>query len=301
MTQASLPTILLPDAILPDSRTPGGLPGHGVAVQGNRILDLGRREELVERNPQAITKVLRGAVLMPGLVNAHQHGRLVSSLQLGLEDDYLESFMVKSRDRLFLDPELNARLVCASFLAGGVTTAVQTNTPLGTGDYEREIRSMISAYDGAGIRAAVAVGCMDRGHVVYRDDLEETFVAGLPSEVGVLATRPARPIYAGNSANTIALAKALLQDYGRHPLISIGYGPAGPQWASDDLLRAIATHASEDGLFVHFHGLESIAQCVAVAKIYPEGFLARLKKLGLANSRTSIGHADFHRSCGLDD
>ncbi len=251
--------ILKPDVVLTDAGTPQGLAGTAVLVRGDRIERLASAEELRTSFHDAESINLAGMVLIPGLVNAHQHGRAVSTFQLGQRDDFLEPYMVTSRLRPLLDPRINVGLVSASFIAGGVTTAVQTNTPLGSGNYERELRSMIEAYDRSGLRTAVAVGCMDRGHTVYDDEDEPGFLAGLSRSAAALAQVPQVPLYAGSARDTVALADRLLAEFGDHSRIRMGYGPAGPQWASDAMLAAIAEHAADRRLFVHFHGMESLA------------------------------------------
>lgn len=269
------------------------LVGYGIHIVHDRITDILPFKDLSARHPESHLIDLPDTVLMPGLVNAHQHGRGISALQMGTIDDFLESFLIWSRRRLFLDPGLNARLACARFVAGGVTTVVQANTPLGTGDYERELRSTFSAYDEAGIRAAIAVGSGDRAHLIYPDDETECFAASLDPDLTPFAAPPENPLYAGSLGATIELTDALLREYGSHPRIVVGHGPAGPQWVSDELLAGIADHAKANNLFVHFHGLESLAQLMTVARLYPDGFLNRLQKIGLATPQCSIGHAVY--------
>ncbi|MBM3502865.1 MAG: amidohydrolase family protein [Alphaproteobacteria bacterium] len=291
MSSADTAKIIMAAVVLPDAETPGGLTDHAVLVRGDRIERIAPRAAFLGHARGAEVVDLGDVVLMPGLVNAHQHGRAVSTLQLGQADDRLEPYLVTSRLRRLLDPRINVGLVCARFLAGGVTTTVQTNTPLGSGDYEGELRAMIEAYDQAGLRAGIAVGCMDRGHVLYDDGETPGFVASLPPSAARLTDGAAKQLYAGGATETVALADRLRRAFEGHDRLQIGYGPAGPQWASDEMLGAIAKHADRHGLFVHFHGMESLAQAAVTAKLYPEGFLAHLRTLGLANSRTSVGHA----------
>jgi cytosine/adenosine deaminase-related metal-dependent hydrolase len=85
--------MLLPDSVIASSR-PGrsDLRGHGVAIVGNEFRAVALHQRLRAEFPIADVVDLTGAVVMPGLINAHQHGRAISSLQLGTADDLLELY-----------------------------------------------------------------------------------------------------------------------------------------------------------------------------------------------------------------
>ena len=61
----------------------------------------------------------------------------------------------------------------------------------------------------------------------------------------------------------------------------VQFGPSGPQWCSDELLRAIAERSRATGRRVHMHLLETQYQRAYVDRIYPEGVVKRLTALGL--------------------
>jgi cytosine/adenosine deaminase-related metal-dependent hydrolase len=95
------PCLLLPDGVIPGRRADGAtLDGHGIAVLGAEIVAIETHGELRRRYPDAERIELPGTIVMPGLVNAHQHGRLVSSVQLGALDDLLEIYMNRNRARI---------------------------------------------------------------------------------------------------------------------------------------------------------------------------------------------------------
>lgn len=74
------------------------------------------------------------------------------------------------------------------------------------------------------------------------------------------------------------------------PRIRFCYGPAGPQWVSDNLWSALAKDATTKGLGLHLHALESPAQRAAAAELFPHGVFAYLERLGAMNSQTVIAH-----------
>ena len=91
-------------------------------------------------------------------------------------------------------------LACARMLNNGVTCTIQANVSFGGGDYEAQIRAMLAAYDQSGMRAAVCVGAQDQGWIVYPQQDEEAFLAGLPDDVREEFGTPRRTAYAGDAA-----------------------------------------------------------------------------------------------------
>jgi 5-methylthioadenosine/S-adenosylhomocysteine deaminase len=130
---------------------------------------------------------------------------------------------------------------------------------------------------------------MDRGSIVYPPH-EVCFMAGLSDDLKAWLDKPASAAYAGDGTATVQLMARLSGDFDRHPRIKLCYGPAGPQWVSDEMWRLIARDAAERGLGIHFHALESPAQRQTVRQLYPDGLFLHLEQLGAMNSRTVVAH-----------
>jgi 5-methylthioadenosine/S-adenosylhomocysteine deaminase len=267
---------------------PGGsaplIEDGAVAVAGGRVVAVGPAAAM-----QGAERIdLGDAILLPGLVNAHQHGRGLSQILLGHPDDALEPWIAGRRR--WGPPDIHAitRLAAEQMLAAGVTAALHANYAWGTGDHEGELRAAIRAYLDAGLRATVCVGAQDRGLLVYPDADEAAVAAALEPAARALAPRAAP--YMADAAATVALMDRLSADFAGEPLIRLAYGPAGPQWASDDLWRALARDAARRGAGLHFHLLESPAQATACARLYPEGVMRRLEALGVLAAPCSCAH-----------
>lgn len=82
----------------------------------------------------------------------------------------------------------------------------------------------------------------------------------------------------------------LCAEYAGHPTLSFAYGPAGPQWVSDEAWRVLAGDAARRGLGLHFHLLESPAQAACARQLYPSGVLAHLERLGVFQAAASAAH-----------
>jgi 5-methylthioadenosine/S-adenosylhomocysteine deaminase len=281
-------TVLIrPSHLLTDATEPVRA-GWSVVVAGDRIAavgpDPGHRPDGME------VLDLPGCLLMPGLINAHQHGRGISQLLLGYADDRLEPWIAQRRARGAPDAGALTRVAALEMLGNGVTCAVHANYSYGSGDYEAEVRAALEAYIEAGLRVTFCVGAMDRGELLYPGFDEATFVAALPPTAREALQRRAPRAYAGDAAATIALMRRLQADYGRHPLVTLAYGPAGPQWVSDALLCALARDAADQGLGLHLHALESPTQARLARRLYPEGALRGLARRGVLGPRTTLAH-----------
>ncbi len=281
--------LIEPEYLLADPAAGTTLAHHAVLVDGERIVAVGPAAALAHRATDTLE--LPGTLLMPGLVNAHQHGRGISQLQLGFPDDRLEPWIARRLKRGAPDPYALTLLAAAEMLRNGVSCAVHANYSYGSGDYEAEARASLDAYLDAGLRVTFCVGAMDRGMLVYPGHDETAFLGGLPTAVRTRATGSRAQPYAGGAAATIALMRRLQADYGAHPLVTLAYGPAGPQWVSDPLMKALAADARDHGLGLHLHLLESPTQAAMCAKLYPGGSVVRhLAGLGALGRHTTLAH-----------
>jgi cytosine/adenosine deaminase-related metal-dependent hydrolase len=252
-------TILAPDFLLARPQAQSLAAGLALAIVEERIAQIDEPKALRERWPRAEFIALPGCIVMPGLVNAHQHGRGLSQIALGYHDDFLETWIASRRGRGVLDAYAVTRLAAARMLTNGVTATIHANYSYGSGNYEAEVRAQLRAYDEVGLRVTLCVGALDRGAVVYPPE-EPCFMAGLPADLRDWLSQSGAAAYARGADATIALMARLRTDFGGHPRIRLCYGPAGPQWVSDELMAALARDAEKNGLGLHLHALESPAQ-----------------------------------------
>ena len=296
MTQASRSApggrfLLKPAWLLPDPARGLVHANWAVLVEDGRVAALGPVGELADPAGRAADVVeLPGALLAPALVNAHQHGRGISQLLLGYPDDQLEPWIAQRTRRGAPDAYALTRLAALEMLRNGVGCAVHANYSYGSGDYEAEARAAIQAYLDAGLRVTFCVGAMDRGFPIYPDHLRDRLLESLPEPQRRFVDARRTSPYAGGAEQTIALMRRLQADFGTHRLVTLAYGPAGPQWVSDALLVALARDAAEHGLGLHMHLLESPVQARVASESYAEGLLAHLEHLGALGPRTVMAH-----------
>lgn len=291
-----MPTILTADhVLLPAGADLGFAAGAttAVLVEGDRIAAIDAPERLASRAPDARRIDLPGTALLPGLVNAHQHGRGISQIQLGYPDDILEPWMNQRRRRGAPDVRALVLACAAQMIENGVTTTTHANFPFGSGDYEAEVEAALAAYDEAGLRVTFCVGAQDRGALLYPGADEVGFRAGLAPEIRDVLAMPAPAPYVGDAAATIALMDRLLDRWGGHPRITLAYGPAGPLWVTEGMLRALAADGERRGLGLHLHVLESRAQADAAARLFPESTASWLAAQGALGPNVTLAHGVY--------
>lgn len=270
---------------------PGGtLREHGaVLIEGGRIAAL-----LGEAEADAVTGaerlVERDAVVLPGLVNAHQHGRPDPLPQLGVPDAPLERWLASLLALPPQDVAVNTRRLAGALALTGTTTALHAHTTTASTAeaYEAELRALLAAYREAGVRGVVAADVRDRGIPVHGDPAP--FLAGLPKPLRQRVRRafPAPP--APEQALEIIADLHSEIRAGRHGDVDLMLGPPGPPWCSASLYGRLAQVAAEQGLAMQTHLLESRLELEFGRRDLPEGTLLALDRLGVLGERFSAAH-----------
>lgn len=134
-----------------------------VVIEGNTIIDVGREDEIKRKYPRYETINAKGKVVMPGLINAHQH--MAMSLLRGYADDYpLKEWLEKwvwpvEKHMTGYEIYIGALLTAIESIMGGTTTV---NTMY---HYMRGYNEAKAIYD-VGMRGVI-------GHVCFSWRKEE--------------------------------------------------------------------------------------------------------------------------------
>jgi len=234
---------------------------------------------------------------MPALVNAHDHARAVRSSSFGAAGKPLESWL----HYLALLPAVDAYLATAvslarSALGGAGTVMVHYTRVQGLTDYVSEAKEVARAVRDVGVRVGFAVALRDQNPLVYGPS--EPVMAALPeaarNEVSRRFLRDPMP-----AEEQIALVDAVAAAVDG-PDFNVQYGPAGVQWCSDALLRAIAHASARTGRRVHMHLLETRYQREWADRAYSGGIVRYLKNIGLLSPRLTLAHCTWARADELD-
>jgi 5-methylthioadenosine/S-adenosylhomocysteine deaminase len=195
-----------------------------VAVVDGRIVDVGPATELQRRWQAATTVGGPGRLVLPGLINAHQHltgDRLarstipdaISSRQ-AIFDWAVPLHAAHGRD----DEELSATLALVDAVTSGVTFTVEAGT---VGHPER----VLAAYDRVGVGGTLGSWGSD--------------TAGLP--------------YAGDVAGVLDRQRHMLGLAASHPRVAGWVTLVGHDVMSDDLVVEASRLAAETGTSLTFH------------------------------------------------
>ena len=257
-----------------------------VCTRGDRIVAVGSFGQLRrEYAPELVCGSDRHLVI-PGLVNAHDHVRAPSTRQLGVQDDVLEAWIVDLLRLPQVDPRIASTLACCQLLRSGVTTVVNSFYE-GSGErYESVLADTIAGCELSGVRTLMSLSILDRSVVA---ELLEQALPHLPESTrtwvrGFLNARD--PITESDYFDIVRKWQAT----SRSGRIRFMMGPVSVHWCSDGLLQAIWEQARALGLPIQTHLLESPYQRDRACARYGRSVIRYMSEAGLLSSRLSCAH-----------
>ena len=190
--------LLIEGAVVVPSAAGEPIADAAVLVTDGVVTALGDAGELAAAHPAARRAGGPGMLVMPGLVNAHQHAEGVSTFQMGFVDEPFEPWMALMHALPSVDAYLTTLYKSMLMLTSGVTTHLHSHFPAkqGYGDdpaggYLAELEGAVSAHRESGLRTALAPYWRDRASFVYDDDAR--FIDSLPDDL----SGPARALVDG--------------------------------------------------------------------------------------------------------
>ncbi|KXS46612.1 MAG: 5-methylthioadenosine/S-adenosylhomocysteine deaminase [Methanohalophilus sp. T328-1] len=233
----------------PDS---GDLKKGEVAIENGRIVYVGlsyngKADKIIDAS---------GSVVMPGLVNTHNHAGM--TLLRGYADDlplaeWLEDYIWPVEEKL--GPEeiyAGVRLACLEMIKSGTTTFADM--------YIHE-QAAARAVEDCGMRAALSYGMIDFGD-------------------------PQR------AASSLLKGRNFVKDFNgaANGRISAMYGPHAPHTCSQQFLRDVRKQARKDGVKVHIHVLETEAELNQMKEKYGKCSVNMLHDIGFFDSDVLAAH-----------
>ena len=260
-----------------------------IYVSGKNIVEVGLFKDLKAQYPTATIVGSPRFWITPGFVNAHQHGKGMTSFQLGALDEPLELTRVKAPPQAKIPPYLDTLYAALRMIEAGVTTCLHYNSSRGPIQYESDVRERIKAYAEAGVRVSFGLDIRDRNHLVYGD---EEFLASLPPAVKERAREKITAPRTANPENYLRLVGQLTDELrnDRDGRIQLFLTPAGPQWCTEDLLRTIHRIADDRGLGIQIHVLETKYQRAYFHRTYGKSAVEWLDQLQFLTPNVSLAH-----------
>ena len=237
------------------------LTGQGLLVEAGRILQIAPVEKLQQQHPQAAVINFADAMLIPGLVNSHNHS--FQSLLKGFADDcdfftWRDQALYKyskilSRDDIYT----GALFAFGEMLKCGITTVCDF---FYINDQDNDnARAVIEAALDLGIRVVIA-------RTLYDWD-------GAP-------TRFRETLH-----QAVENTRALHQEFSEDPMVSVLPAPHSLHGASIDLILAGAQLAEELDTPFHMHIAEGEYERKMVEEKHGKPPIAFLDELGVLNNR----------------
>ena len=229
-------------------------PDSGVAVAGDAIVAVGPDALACDAGERIDC---RGAVVMPGLVNAHTH--VPMALLRGLADDlrldvWLMGYMMPV-EREFVTPEfvrLGTSLGCAEMIRSGVT-------------------------------------CFADMYYFEEAVAEATAAAGLRALCGQTVLRFPAPD-ATSYEDALARARDFITRWRNHPLIVPAPAPHAPYTCTPEILRDCAELAAEFDVPLHTHLAETLLEVEESRRVNGMPVVPFVKKQGLFGAKVLAAH-----------
>ena len=244
-----------------------GISGESISVRSGTVFD------------QAVGLVVSSPV------NAHDHGLGVRTLGFGCPDDALESWIANLRLRPRTDPYLEALVAFSRVARAGVGTTMHCHNSHNADSLVDEAAMVVRAASDVGVRLALSCPLLDHDPWTYggperlRDAVSEDEWAKLEPKI---------PSY-GDIETQIAAIEEIIRQH-QSTLVDVQFGPIGPQWCSDDLLKAIAEASERTGRRIHMHLMESPRQRRWLDERFPQGVVQFLDDIGFLSPRLAVAH-----------
>lgn len=257
-----------------------------VAFSGGTVVAVGTHDDVARSHPGAETWSFGDHLILPGLVNAHDHGRGLGTLPMGVADQPLEVWIAGLFALRAVDPYLAALYDGLLQLASGVTTTTHQHNPLDWTALGHELDETARGYRDAGIRACIGVPLMDQNTLSYvgAEGFLKRLDPALAEEVSAAGLADPLPPY----RDMIAAGQAVRASWQGDDDRWLCWGPVGPQWCSDALLAEVAEVAGSDP--IHIHLVETRAQAEFGRRTYGDTPAAHLAAIGFLRSNVTGAH-----------
>ncbi|MCY3779291.1 MAG: amidohydrolase family protein [Chloroflexi bacterium] len=261
---------------------------HAICIDGDRIIAAGKLADLLSRYPDVELAGGDSSILSPAFTNAHDHGRAIGTLALGVPDDFLEVWLPTLLSLPQIPPYLAALHSGLLLLRSGVTGVAHSHNPGSWAGMPAEIPEAIRGYRDAGLRVAMHPPIIDQNMLVYTE--RERFLASLPPELrGEFDAADRIDLSAESYFDMLDDLYAAFHDISKHR-VHIQVSPAGGQWCSDALILRACDWARRRDSRVQMHLLETRYQRHYAHKTWGKSFVQHLADIGVLGEWLTLAH-----------
>lgn len=263
------------------------IPQGAVYVEDGRILDVGSYTEIKQQYDCKNEIGSPQHIVMPGFVNAHNHGKGLTDFQRGQLDDTLETW--KFRSYPGVDPELDTQWAAVKQLEAGVTTSMHNHDLVDPQRPDEEFSAVVEAYKKCGLKVAFAPTIANRNWFVYGDN--EAFVESLPADIRQVCRQRMDRSRVFGPGEYMAAVNTLYNRYADDAQVKIMHGPISPQWVDEETLKSIRADADQKNMRIHIHVQQTKLQNLYGYKQYGTSLLGFLDSIGFLDANVTVGHA----------
>ena len=258
-----------------------------LVFKNNKILEVNSIDKIKSKYPDAKIKNYSNHMIIPGLVNSHHHIGL-TPLQLGAPDYSLELWFAARLAMRKIDPYLDTMFSAFEMIESGVTT-VQHIQGWATGNYDEVVNSassVLRAYDDIGLRVSYSYAVREQNRFVYEADQE--FCNRLPPKIAKIMSKhfAQQTLQFDDFINLFDHLRA----NNKNPKARIQLAPANLHWMTDDGIIALKEKASNEGVPMHMHLLETPYQKEYAFKRTGTTAVKHLNDLKVLGPHMTLGH-----------
>ncbi len=258
------------------------------------IVEIGTKEEILQRHPNTPIWGSENSLVIPGLINAHDHLGM-SGIQLGIPYLPLELNGLARFGSRTLDPYLEHSYAACLMLESGTTSVQMMYTP-GRGITpidEITTGKVIRAYMDAGMRIVYAPNLQDQNSLVAGPRGGEVEFAGtlpdnLKRQFSSFMNKGYWPVN-----ELISASDDLFKKYhnGYDGRLTINTAPTNVHRCSDELIMGLKELSTKYSTSCHIHVLETIYQKHFALNKYGCSAVKHLRDLGFLGPDVVSGHS----------
>lgn len=234
-----------------------------------------------------------GMLVLPGLTNAHDHGRGLRRLAYGATDAALELWLPQlGVTHPAVDSYTIHAVAFARMARAGITSVVHCHVPQRWDNIVEEAEHTCRAAADVGIRLAFVVPLRDINMLGYGDP-EHILAHCEADDRDAIRSRwgAATPPLGDQFAFVHAIAAACESD-----TVQVQFGPYADAFASRAILERVADESAATGRRVHMHSLETRLQREWVDATYGPDYVAWLDRIGFLSDRLTLAHGVWFRA-----
>lgn len=261
-----------------------------ILIENNIIRAIGEYERIAKDYDFDFKLGSDNYAVIPGLVNAHIHGRGLSAFQGGVSDAPLELWLPDLFHTYKTDPYWDTLLAAMNMITLGTTCVLchWCERDPGGKSYRDDMEKSIKAFLKSGLRVAFAPAITNQNKYAYFE--EEKLLSKLPIEM----KQKLEYRYDDSSRikNYFDTFNHLSKKYcNQEDQITFQYGPMGVQWCSDELLQEIKMKAMKrNNTRIHLHLLETKYQKKYGDLLFGKSPIQHLKEIGFLDLNVSLAH-----------